>query len=699
MRITDDKLRAALMTDAMPSEDTSIFLLEQLGMSGEERRNRKMNADSVTSARPAEGRNIQGLITGLAALAALAVIAVIAFKLIPSLHSPLAEGVAEVEIDAETNAEPGTGKDNNTEQGTGSGAENDPEAAASEEPYPASPTEDEDRPADENTFLRVPIQPEELRWGMTVDEVIEILGDPAERSANGSGIQLVYDQTMETPLGLCTDLRLSFDPAGIRLASDRTIPLELNFIAAGYAGTTEEEFNERLADLYGKYDAVQELQHPLEQIGAASGLRYILYEWDAWKLNSLPDLMEQSAEVQEAVYDYQESVGIPMSSGHKISEDDMVLEIRMTCREESAEDAEEESENGAGAESKPEPGAGPEDAEQGDMSETTPDTGISVTFAAGRYLAAAMPEKKWSYEVESLQFTMPEHWQKLGASFIRTESSESIVGAVVYRGLNLCVFYKIPAEMSEYGEDRLSYLAGRWDLGDGYYLVLYVHNWASEICSNGYVTTVDGNPDMRLEELDPVTYDSDEDLADILYAVTEKNYDMDQIRDREDPAGSQVISESQDFIFRYVNPNVTDPAWEAVLPSACLTEYLQAEPFSYSSLDDPNSLINCQIPDQVLNDMSDEELILTVLDYPFFHSLDGNFNTNEDWGDAMKKQFNGFRELADRGDQSSSILAALNRCHDYIVDEYGWGQRNVLGTLEQLILYLDDSIDENSTIW
>ena len=377
----------------------------------------------------------------------------------------------------------------------------------------------------------------------------------------------------------------------------------------------------------------------------------------------------------------------------------MVLEIRLTCREESAEDAENESENGAGAESEPEPDAGPEDAEQGDVSEATSDAGISVTFDASRYLVTAMPEKRWSYELEGLRFTMPVHWQKLGASFVRTESSESIVGAVVYRGLNLCVFYKIPAEMSEYGEDPLNYPAGRWDLGDGYYLFLYVHNWASEICSNGYVTTVDGNPDMRLEELDPVTYDSDEDLADILYALTEKNYDMDQIRDKEDQAGSDVFAESSTFIISNVNPNVTYPAREAEFPSDCLTEYLHAEPFSYNSLDDPDSVINCQIPDQVLNDMSDEELILTVLDYPFFDSLNGSFDTNEAWGDAMKKQFNGFRELADRGDQSSSILAALNRCHNYIVDEYGWSQRNVLIPLEQLILYLDDSIDENSTIW
>lgn len=697
MRITDDKLRAALMTDAIPSEDTSIFLLEQLGMSEEERRSRKMNAGSVMSVRPANARSAHVLITGFAALAALAVIAVIAFKLIPSLRSPLAEGVSKIGNNAETNNEPGTAMENNTESGNGSGAGNDPEAAASEEPDPASPTEDEDTSADENTFLKVPIQPEELRWGMTVEEVIEILGDPAKRSANGSGIQLVYDQPMETPLGLCTDLRLVFDPKGISLSADRSIPLGLNYITAGYAGITEEEFNVRLAGLYGEYDAVRELQHPLEQIGAASGLRYILYEWDAWKLKNLPDLMEQYAQVQKAATDYL----LVSSTAQSLRRDDMVLEIWLTSLEETAEDTGEESETAEEAESMPEPGAGPEDAEPGDMSEATLAPGISVTFDAVRYLIAAMPEKRWSYELEGLRFTMPVHWQKLGARFVRIDNDRATgpLGAVVYRGLNLCVFYKIPADMSEYGGDVLNYSAGRWDLGDGYYLDLDVHNWAFEIYSNGYVTTVDGNPDMRLEDLDPVTYDSDEDLADILYAVTGNNYDMDQIRDREDPAGSETITAGNDFINQYVFPNVTEAAEESALPSSYLTDYLQAEPFSYSILDDPGSVINCQIPDKVLNDMSDEELILAVLDYPFFDSLNGSFDTNEAWGDAMKTQFNGFRELSDRGDQSSSILAALNRCHDYIVDEYGWGQRNILGTLEELILYLDDSIDENSTIW
>ena len=676
MKITDDKIRAALRTKAAPSEDTSILLLEQLEMNKEERKSSHMNVESTVSVRNTMYRNLQALLIGLAAMAVLAVIAVVVFKQVQSVQAPFAESVPKAEM--ETEIEPaswisGEGEDENS---IGIGNEPDPTAA-----------DDEKEPVEENTFLRVPIQPEALHWGMGLEEVMEILGDPVERSSNGSGIQLVYDQPMETPLGLCTYLRLRFDFMGPRLSSNRSIPLGLNYIIADYAGT-EEEFNKRLDAFYGEYDAVQELEHPLEQIGETSGLRYILYEWDGWELKELPDLMERYAQVQKEATDYLSLSGtvqiLPM--------DDMALEIRLTCQEKSPEDTRKRAENTVGTESKPEPSEGPEDTEQGDLSKTVPDAGISVTFDATRYLVAAMPEKMWSYELEGISFTMPALWQKLGASFVRTENG----GAVVYRGLNLLRFYKVPTEMTEYGGDPINYSAGIWDLGNGYSLTMEVHNWAMNINSDGQVTTVDGYSVMCLEDLDPVTYDRDEDLEDILYALTGESYDMDQIRDRNDPAGSEAIMAAFNFISQNVLPNVKVVS---VLPSCYLTDYLDAEPFNYSSLDDPDSVFNCQILDQQLNGMSDEELILTVLDYPLFDSLYDSFGTNEAWGDAMKLRFNGFRELSERGEQAPGILATLNRCHDYVVREFGWNRREILTPLEKLILYLDETIDENSTIW
>ena len=116
----------------------------------------------------------------------------------------------------------------------------------------------------------------------------------------------------------------------------------------------------------------------------------------------------------------------------------------------------------------------------------------------------------------------------------------------------------------------------------------------------------------------------------------------------------------------------------------------------------PESIEDCQIPEDVLRSLTNEELILTVLDYPYNEEItlpEGWPMTNQSWGDIRKKTFNGFRELTEREEQSS-ILQRLNMCHDYIVREYGWEKpRDLLGYLEALIIYLDDSLDENSTIW
>lgn len=57
----------------------------------------------------------------------------------------------------------------------------------------------------------------------------------------------------------------------------------------------------------------------------------------------------------------------------------------------------------------------------------------------------------------------------------------------------------------------------------------------------------------------------------------------------------------------------------------------------------------CQIPDEILHNMTTDALFQTVLDYPFLHNMYA-FNTLEMGYEAIKSQFNGLQELETRPD-------------------------------------------------
>ena len=523
MKVTDKKIKASLRTEAAPSEETVSMLLDRLGNSEEEGGNRKMNTSIALTDRRGLFRGRQGLAVSLMALAAVAVIAFVIIKLIPTLSSPVAENRTEPGITSD-HQEPGVVPEN--EQEPGGVWESEP----IDDPEKEKPAED--------TYLKVPIRPEELRWGMTEEEVIEILGEPAERNVSLSGVSLVYDQPLETPLGTCTDLRLLFDPAGVRLSEEKTVPLGLNYVRAGFLEMTEEEFSKRLADLYGDYDEIRELEYPLELLGLASGIRYILYEWDAWKLGSLPDLKKRFYQLQDTVFSYQEKKGIPTGTKQTVSDDDMVLEIRLACNEDPE----------AGEMADP----GPDNE-----AETVQESGVSVTFDAGRYLLAVMPEKVWTYENEDYSFTMPEFWQKQGVSMgVEKSDSGSELLVVRYRGLELCQFSTVPEDMTGSG-DPLFYDAADWNFGDGRKLVLSVNNSAYRIYSDGSVRM------SCFEPLPEPAYPSDEELSDILYVLTGEEQDVRKIKamagsgDKDaEYAGNAAIATAMAFIKEQVVPCV-----------------------------------------------------------------------------------------------------------------------------------------------
>jgi len=71
----------------------------------------------------------------------------------------------------------------------------------------------------------------------------------------------------------------------------------------------------------------------------------------------------------------------------------------------------------------------------------------------------------------------------------------------------------------------------------------------------------------------------------------------------------------------------------------------------------------CQIPEQLLTNMTTDELLVTVLYYPLFGDIYA-YDSLEMGYEVLKKQFNGLRELCNREDRYESMT------HFYSQNEY-----------------------------
>ena len=208
-------------------------------------------------------------------------------------------------------------------------------------------------------------------------------------------------------------------------------------------------------------------------------------------------------------------------------------------------------------------------------------------------------------------------------------------------------------------------------------------------------------------------FTSDEDMADILYMYTGQQIDVSTVKGlggqlenlSANRSYSLLQSAAADFFNKFVVPALTVKTpdhssknyktyYPSVQKSWYLKDLLHAEPYSYAGL--PESVQDCQIPEEDLHALTNEELILTLLDYPYDDAIarpNTSYNPIGYWGDYRRQAFNGFRELTEREDRDE-ILRILNQCRDYIATEYGWIEpRNLLDYLDRLITYLGDHLD------
>ncbi len=339
-------------------------------------------------------------------------------------------------------------------------------------------------------------------------------------------------------------------------------------------------------------------------------------------------------------------------------------------------------------------------AENPDMSEVVLEVQHAFTDFITRQVVPMIDVQMSSYETDEYTFQMPELWKEKGASFVMDPNGLH----VVYRGLTLCLIRVEPAAQVCFYAANNDF-ADAWEIEAANAVILYENiTPVFDVWSDGWIHS-DISPTGPA-----AAFTSDEDIADILYMYTGQEIDVEQVKEQAEAASGTEIqtfltNAASEFFKTSVSPAVSVKTTENfstkykpydpnALKSGYLRDLLNAEPYSYTDL--PDAAADCQIPEEDLHALTDEELILTLLDYPYddeIPRLNTSSNAVRYWGDYRVQAFNGFRELTEREDRDG-ITAALSRCIDYIVTEYGYiAPRNLLDYLVRLISYLKGSMD------
>lgn len=131
-------------------------------------------------------------------------------------------------------------------------------------------------------YHSIPVGNHVLTWGMSRENVEELLGKPSAEEETQNGVRLVYESEISGGLGKCTFLSLDiveedggFNGLG---AADMTL-----------SDTTKEAVTNKLTAFYGAFSEESSGKTEMErQLQAGDpNLFYEVYSWDEWKLGTL----------------------------------------------------------------------------------------------------------------------------------------------------------------------------------------------------------------------------------------------------------------------------------------------------------------------------------------------------------------------------------------------------------------------------
>lgn len=157
------------------------------------------------------------------------------------------------------------------------------------------------RPQKRDTYNKIPIEEGRFAWGIGVEEIIGILGEPTVTETEDEGTILTYDETFPNALGNCTRLVLGVGENDLT-AEGRQLSSGLCYIMLEIEDTTKESILERLTDFYGTLSAdggSTQMEQSLKQANAFYFNESHFCE--EWRAKNLPEeVYGQLAEVYEA---------------------------------------------------------------------------------------------------------------------------------------------------------------------------------------------------------------------------------------------------------------------------------------------------------------------------------------------------------------------------------------------------------------
>ena len=139
-----------------------------------------------------------------------------------------------------------------------------------------------------DSYNRIPIGDGQMSWGMSTDEIIGILGEPASMDSNAYQDTLFYDTRIPSDLGICSSLILYIGKNG-----DAVSKQENDFAGPGLGsiemkieGTTKEKIRETLTGLYGELTVQKsEMERDLKKaVPEYFKERYYTEKWYAGEL-------------------------------------------------------------------------------------------------------------------------------------------------------------------------------------------------------------------------------------------------------------------------------------------------------------------------------------------------------------------------------------------------------------------------------
>ncbi len=142
----------------------------------------------------------------------------------------------------------------------------------------------------ESTYscYQIPVGGGKLRWGMSKEQIITVMGEPALMEDNKGYEDILTYNTVSGKIGACSEIILHIGSGVAAVEIQEAAPKGLSIIEMKIDKTTKEATIKKLSAIYGSLvEKTSQLESDLQK-GAPDYFNKIYYS-DKWRLDTLPE--------------------------------------------------------------------------------------------------------------------------------------------------------------------------------------------------------------------------------------------------------------------------------------------------------------------------------------------------------------------------------------------------------------------------